>query len=460
VQQGLLQLVAPGQAVAVTNPCQAFTFNDERETFMQAALGSRFAVGDKQTVVLEKGRIVAGTRKRELRVKCGLVTTTVKPESAAVIEAEPNKPARITVLNADGPEGVVVQVGESKFTIKQAGDELVVAEQGAPQQEIKPTDGIRRRFEPAPVTSGNVQIFMAHVPVEDAIHKNLILNCTSHFLENYLPVKSLTKRVGLAQSGPGQLGQSRPPQAPGNSAKICVAPSQRSAPPAPVAAAMSTATPPTWRPVVHRVWNPPLWMRAGSDSVLAQSQSGDFHLSRGSVLVYTRERLRMETRHGTVLAKPGSVLLVTARDRITRVLNLADDGGVSIEIIVGRRAIPLPSGMELNIVPRSVKDPEAMVWSDGLARRNLQVLPVDDKLQLVLNDVSIVDAFSKKPLLDRLRASGSPADKSLRKRIVKTAAVIALASDRFKGPYAVPMRRAEALSQAPAAQEDVRDRTY
>ncbi|HEY9868101.1 MAG TPA: hypothetical protein V6D08_02750 [Candidatus Obscuribacterales bacterium] len=447
----------------MTNQCGAYTFNDERETFMQAALGSRFTIEPEQTVVLERGRIVAGTRRRELRVKAGLITTVVKPESAAVIEAEPDKPPRITVLNSEGPDGVVVQVGKSKFTVKQSGDELVVAEQGVPEEQIKPKDGIRRQFEPALLGSGNVRIFVAHVPIEDAIRKNIVFNCTYHFLENYLPVRKVTGREGLADKGPSRLGQVNPQPAPASIVKPV--PSEvlpRMAPPAVTARqpAVPPATPLFLKPVAHRVSRPPSWMRASSDSALVESDPKHYHLSQGSTLAEVRDGLRMETRHGTVFAKPGSVVLVSADDKITRVLNLADKHGGSVDFVVGKHVVPLAPGTELNILPRSARDAEALVWSDGIARRDLRITPVDSNLQLIINQVSIVDAFAKNPLLAGLRASGSPADKSLARRIVRTAAVIALTSDRFKGPYAVPIRRAEAVSLAPRPEKEGRRRTY
>jgi hypothetical protein len=161
---------------------------------------------------------------------------------------------------------------------------------------------------------------------------------------------------------------------------------------------------------------------------------GVYRLERGNALIFADRDLRVNTRHASVLARSGSIILVTDHDDLTRVRDLFDRFGGDVKVLVGNKYIPLRPGKEVSIT-ECTQDPIPLLYSDNLARRLISVNDVCN-YKVVTNDFSIINLLAEHPLVKQWRCTQF--DKFAFAKILKTAAAINLVVDRARGPYYAP----------------------
>jgi len=175
-----------------------------------------------------------------------------------------------------------------------------------------------------------------------------------------------------------------------------------------------------------------------------------YKLDRGSILVKANRPVRIDAPNCTITANTNSAIIITAAEGVTRVLDLVDKKS-DTRILVGNSSTTLRPGIETSVVsnPQTASNGEAVVWSDGLARRGVKTVFSSPKYSVVESEFSYLSALGRHPLLREVRASSSETDKKLLSQIMKIAASILMAVDRQKGPYSVPVRSSQTASSRP-----------
>lgn len=173
----------------------------------------------------------------------------------------------------------------------------------------------------------------------------------------------------------------------------------------------------------------------------AQVQQVDKHhyiISKGNLLASLNDAVQFETPHGTVTADKGSVIMLYASQRLTRVKNFSDRRQGSVRLATGQSTVTVEPGKEYN-VSRMKSNVTELVLSDGLARRNI-IEKQAGQIRVVTADFSILHALLNQPLMVEMRSSDSTTAVKILDEILKTAASLNLVVDRYKGPYYAPPR--------------------
>jgi hypothetical protein len=152
-------------------------------------------------------------------------------------------------------------------------------------------------------------------------------------------------------------------------------------------------------------------------------------LKRGTLFVEARQAVRIDTAVASVLAAPGSVLIVSADKSHVQVLDLLDRRSGDVKVVAGKTSLPLNPGTEVRVLAGATFHARRLALGDGIGRRRVRAVAIGNEYRAVINEFSIPDALVTHPLLRRLPASSDLSDRLLLGRIVKTAAALAYATN-------------------------------
>ncbi len=459
-----LQALAPGlPAVVAQNPCTAWFVQDMKESYLQATSGTELAVAQGKQLVMSNGSAIVKAGDESLTINPAKGEVTLKANAVALIESPENAPVRIVALDATEPDGVTVNVEGEKYTIA-PGEELLISETNPltvaqrPPLEGRVEKTAPLRLEGRLEKHNNVFILRAASNLPEEIPKMVFIQCRQCALRNQLEAKYSQRGPDLAQVGSpaDKLGPA------GN--LLRQQPDGVSSAPPPGADLSASLSPVSLRtPVSSNLQSleargstmqadaddhflnvatvapslSPPGFTVGRRARLSQAGENVYTLDLGSVIVNVRNKLAINTPHAGIIANVGSIVLVSVGSKITRVRDLSDRNKDAISILIGKHVLTLFPGKEAAVVD-TTRDPLPVVFADGLSRRGYRVVAVD-RMRVVTNDFSILDALIKHPLLQDLRHSPAKGDIATVSEIMKTAAVINWMFDRYKGPYVEPV---------------------
>lgn len=189
-------------------------------------------------------------------------------------------------------------------------------------------------------------------------------------------------------------------------------------------------------------------VHAALDAEIISTGPSRYTITRGSVLIRGKQAVTVDAPNCSITAPRDTAIIVTVSRGITRLLDVVDPNN-AIRMQVGKRVISLRSGSETDVVTDPRGRAQERVWSDGLARRNVEVLFESDAIGIVQGEFSFVAALGGHPLMQDLRESNDKDDQQLLSRIMKSAAAVQVTLDRIKGPYVVPMDQEQTASTEP-----------
>jgi hypothetical protein len=441
-----------------TNACTGFTFNDDPVSYLQAVEGTELYKAEKEGIVLVKGQMLASGGEKGLTVRTEMAAVFLKPQQVALIDTRKQEPTRITVLDSAGLDGVMIKVDNATYNVNTSEEVIVTKESrtGAAKPRATLKGGVEVVEDADP---SHVMKVAVHMP--EYISKNPMIMCIVRHFENYASLKSRLpqalvqqiekyraqfpdgKRLGhlakenLSLSAAGgspcsachnKIKASAPLRLTGNESGTGA--SQAASVPADdlrnVAYTPSPALPPE--------------IRLLDGARLHTKDSNWYVLEDGTALLEaTADLTTIDTGHGSVIARTGAVVLVTAEARLTRMWNLSDKSAGAVKASLGEWFVNVLPGSEASFVSGPGENAAELVMKDGLARRKVHVTALSQEDSLVRAQVSLVGALSKHPLLTMVRRSTRKTDRRLVTKLVKTAASLYMTTDRVGGPYYVPL---------------------
>jgi hypothetical protein len=177
-------------------------------------------------------------------------------------------------------------------------------------------------------------------------------------------------------------------------------------------------------------------MLLADGTVMSRINEGLYKLESGTVLVYERKPMKIQTPHCEIDINARSAVLISAEPEVTDTLDLYDWRYGGVKVSVGTRTKPLSPGDEIAMVAAS--SPEAaqhLVLKDGLNRRKMKVVSLGNNQFAVASQFSLVDAMLKRPLVSQLKSSQDKDDRATYEQIVKTAAALYMSNSGE--PYTV-----------------------
>jgi hypothetical protein len=418
------------------------------DSYIQAEANSQVDIAEDHGIKLQRGQMVARGGRHGLKVRTKLANIHLQPKSVALVESKSGQSEKITVLEDNSAQGVAVQAGGQTYGVK-AGEGLLLS-------AVIEAKANRRHTHQAVVSNYPVDVLRVAVHLPELLEYNVLFQCTPHIFRNKLEKKPGPQR-GLA-AGPIRTSWNPNVQPCTGCLKSTVAQSPDTSEPVP----LLTGQVQTWN-VIH---DRPQQKLKPSVQATTAAMPHQFHIApgsqvlpvganhykfdRGSIMVKANSPVRFDTPNCSVTAQTDSAVIITAAEGVTRVLDLVDRKR-DTTVNIGKFVATLRPGLETSVVtsPQTSTNGEALVWSDGLARRDVRTIFFNDKFSVVESEFSYLSAMGRHPLLREARASKSQADKKLFAQIMKNAASILMAVDRQKGPYSVPERSTQTASSKP-----------
>ncbi len=176
---------------------------------------------------------------------------------------------------------------------------------------------------------------------------------------------------------------------------------------------------------------PSMHVRHLPSTSVKQERENCFNLYHGDVLINAVQKSTVNAGGCVVEIKPGSIVLVTREEHVTRVRTLRDNTNNDVLAICEGRKVRVASGQEV-IFGEDNASIVRSIANDRVGRRRTELLGASDSI--FCSDVSIVHLMQTSEVLTRLRHSKTPEDRDIVGKVLKMAAAIQQVTTN-RGPY-------------------------
>ncbi len=169
--------------------------------------------------------------------------------------------------------------------------------------------------------------------------------------------------------------------------------------------------------------------RCAPGAEIKELQPDRLQLDRGEVIVEPSHCLVVTTPLAETQLSHKAVVLFRIQGGNERCMVLWDGGPESVVIVFHNRKLCLTAGQEALLTDYDPNYRE-IVESDDIGRRRIQIHDLKEHKHIVTAEFSLLHALQRDPLLYDLAHSKDKHDRTLRERILKTAAVLDLVTAR------------------------------
>ncbi len=440
------------QYIVAGSPCTLYECPALGGSQVQGQPGTIFSVKRDKTFVLIGGRMLAGAGESGLDIQLGSSKQHIKlkGKTIAIVDAQAKAGVRVTVLAGNGPDAVSVGVGNESLVALGSGEEALLMDQGSTEQLIA-ADGVERQPIGGSVTKFGLTMHKASVSVDKLVRRETLLTCcftapgaAPHMVCRDSWVSKRLHQLYGENQGPelsqttAPVGNSYPVRTSGLFGGTGTRNTNNQMVSTQLEGNENYTTFGQLIPIAYVSGVVPTDLRIGQDAEVVNIGPGYYRLVRGTILTAADRKLTIETEQGTVVARAGAGVVISAGSGLTQVLNLVDRAKGDVSVIANARFYELPPGGAVGIIKGASKtEAVKLVNQEKLARRRMQILDVNTSTKLVTNDFSVLDALQRISLLSTLRKSTAPADQHLFSSIIKMAAALSMTTDRTHGSYSV-----------------------
>ena len=170
-----------------------------------------------------------------------------------------------------------------------------------------------------------------------------------------------------------------------------------------------------------------------------QSQQGTnqqvLNLQNGSIFFAPKESISINTPLGTVHIEAGSLALVMAHGNNVSVYNFHDDRTGAVSMESGGSKIVLPPGSHAIFTNDSKADFASLNGTRSIAFRNVEKQTLSNGSLMFTADFSIMSALLNSGALHQVSKADSPEMRSIREKMLKTAAALQIALGASRSVY-------------------------
>ena len=427
---------------------------------------------DNGMAVLHCGRLFADTGKEPLTFQTRTGAVIIPQQSAAVIDAQPGKPVRVTAVVSDLDEPVTLRggAGDTEPIALKPGQQAIVSDHDLSDEELIAVDGqgnkivgggihlINKRTATVDLPEDTVgrEIMVAGRAIRiGGINRTLASRVARHTSPPPAEAKGVQRFVQLAsqmtakaqaaaQSAAQKAGQAAAQLTSQAASQVAVQPQSQGAEQLAAATAASRA-------------REPMHLLATDDSSFLREPNGDLVLGRGNFFLRLPGSLKLKTAHAEIEGLPGSMVSVDHGQGYARIKALSGPGHVTVK--VGGRPTALSVGEEMFVADHRPADAE-MVPQDGVGRRALRAYSAGDSATAVVSEFSMISFLKNSGQMLAVRRGTDQSNRQILASLLKTAAALHMTAGH-KGRYFArqdsgdislnTLPWSQMLAQAPAA---------
>ena len=159
--------------------CQPFFLEDDQDTMLVGEQGTTLSPGDKRSITLNQGKVVAMVGKQPVKVETGFGNVQIAGNSAAVIQQTAEGVVRVANLSGQATTVTVTRNGKTETLTANAGEELCLADEALSEEELIPVDGVDREPIVGSITVPGIKLAKSKFDQKMMIEKEKLLVCNA-----------------------------------------------------------------------------------------------------------------------------------------------------------------------------------------------------------------------------------------------------------------------------------------
>jgi hypothetical protein len=166
----------------------------------------------------------------------------------------------------------------------------------------------------------------------------------------------------------------------------------------------------------------PTQLLAAPGTQFVLNQSGIVQLKSGSVFMRADGATALQTGVGKVYAKKGGIAAIDATPGSMRVKACSGPNEISV-VTTNKYHLPLHLASEVLVTDHRPSKGEALP-DDGIGRRQMKAIAVDDKTTAIMGEFSIASMINSHPHLASIKHPLTQSSQQVRDRLLMHAAII------------------------------------
>jgi hypothetical protein len=403
-----------GWSVA-SGACQAFSYQSDDGASVTGTGGTAVQKTGDNSLAMKHGKLVAMSGSKSLTVQTSSGLVTLPADSAAIIQEEKDGIVRVEYLDGDPATVKVTKNGETRLINAEQGQEVVIADSDADDEELIPTDGVERIAISASIKFSDVQIQKNKFDRRLMVTKDPLINCTAGCLPTRVRTRMHRLKEGIASKDFG-------PEMPSTELPLKTGARNPFRPVAEVSSAAAT-------PRMSSVDTANGTLRYMTNAQMTVLNDGLVKLNQGELLVVADKQLSIETSEGMVELAPDTVAVVRRKGDVVSVSVIYATNNDSVRFVSSGRAVKVAVGGELlgSLKPRAV-DSYLKADSTGRRRQHMGDLPAGGSV--VTSEVPLTAVLSSTKVLREMFKSEADEDKGVCKKVSKAAVALSIITAR------------------------------
>jgi hypothetical protein len=409
--------------------CQPFFLEDDQDTMLVGEQGTTLSPGDKRSITLNQGKVVAMVGKQPVKVETGFGNVQIAGNSAAVIQQTADGVVRVANLSGQATTVTVTRNGKTETLTANAGEEICLADEALAEEELIPVDGVDREPIQGSITVPGIKLAKSKFDQKMMVEKEKLLVCNAgsfyaaknkiNNLKNDINKNAKPLRPGGAAPAGG------PAPKPLQKSMILELPSNSVAEKAredvvmtPISFQQNSGSSGSIRTFsTHSAL-----VKHDGKAMISFEHPTIMQLTKGETLVSADKLTMIKTPHSMITINPGTIALISVVDNVTKVRNLWESGTGTIRQSVNGKFVDICAGQE-SILGMNEMTVNKALNKDQVGRRRMRNIDVPGGMRMARAEVSLVTVMQNVNFIADLVNSNNQTDKALVAKMVKMAAV-------------------------------------
>lgn len=400
-------------------PCVPLMLIDDPNTLIVSDRDANIKA-EKRNIVMTRGKGVYMVGKLPIVVDTPLGSVTLAGNSAAIIEQAENGLLRVDHLT--GPASTVAVKrwkGVKAFTAS-SGEEICLAPKSLSPSELVPQDGVERQEVATEAGADGINFSENKFVPKTMLDKECLLQCDNNsFFQMRRKVYQLRKDIDSQETA-------TVPDSPNHTDSVEPSPvlifvsqgdAEEQVRPVNFSEPSQLVLPLISQETISAL------LKYNSRTEIACGHPSVTELKNGELLISSNKPAYLKTPHSLIKVEPGTLVLVSVNDDVTKLRTLWEDRRNGVTQYVGGQPFNVAAGDE-SLVGDELRSIYLAASKDMVGRRLSHYSELPDGHVVHFSEVSLISLAQSSDLLSQLQNSSDPSDQALTRKLNKMAAIL------------------------------------
>lgn len=370
---------------------------------------------EKRIITLSRGKGIYMIGKQPVTVETPLGTINLPGNSAAIIEQRENGLLRVAHLSGSASTVSVKRWKGTKTFDASSGEEIVLAPRHV--KAVPPSDGVARIAVSSKVGENGIQFSESKFAPKTMLDRVCLLQCGAN---NLLQVR---RKVFLLRKTINEQAGTEPAQLSSDDSSPILILAGDGGQDAEQVVPVTFSEPVSVQPQLNARCTDSALIKYTARSEVGLDHPSVTELQSGEMLVSANKRTFVKTPDSMLRIEPGTIVLVSVKDGVSKVRNLWENSRNGLCLNVENTSFRIAAGDE-SLTGSNLRSIYLSASHDMIGRRLTHYTELPSGTVVHFAEVSLMSLAQSNDLLAQLMASNEPDDKSINKKINKMAAIL------------------------------------